>query len=119
VANLGRRARKGARPAFPRGPWLVTPDELPDRDDLALTCTLDGEVVQASSTAQLIFPIAELVAKLASVVTLRPGDLIFTGTPSGVGQARSPQRFLVPGQELVSEIGGVGRLTTSLIAPAG
>ena len=103
----------------PTGPWLVTPDELPDRDDLALTCTLDGEVVQSSSTAQLIFPVADLVAKLASVVTLRPGDLIFTGTPSGVGHARSPQRFLVPGQELVSEIDGVGRLTTSLIAPTG
>jgi 2,4-didehydro-3-deoxy-L-rhamnonate hydrolase len=103
----------------PTGPWLVTPDELPDRDDLALNCTLDGEVVQRSTTAQLIFPIADLVAKLASIVTLRPGDLIFTGTPSGVGHARSPQRFLKAGQQLVSDIDGVGRLTTSLIAPAG
>jgi 2-keto-4-pentenoate hydratase/2-oxohepta-3-ene-1,7-dioic acid hydratase in catechol pathway len=129
--DLSERTRQLAGPApqfnlgksfpgyGPTGPWLVTPDELPDRDDLALTCTLDGEVVQSSSTAQLIFPVADLVAKLASVVTLRPGDLIFTGTPSGVGHARSPQRFLVPGQELVSEIDGVGRLTTSLIAPAG
>lgn len=129
--DLSERTRQLAGPApqfslgksfpgyGPTGPWLVTPDELPDRDDLALTCILDGEVVQNSSTAQLIFPVAELVAKLASVVTLRPGDLIFTGTPSGVGQARSPQRFLVPGQELVSEIDGVGQLTTSLIAATG
>jgi 2,4-didehydro-3-deoxy-L-rhamnonate hydrolase len=102
----------------PTGPWLVTPDELPDRDDLALRCRLDGETVQDSRTSQLIFPVPELIAYLSSVVTLMPGDLIFTGTPAGVGFSRSPKRFLEPGQQIVSEIEGVGRLLVQIVAPA-
>lgn len=96
----------------PTGPWLVTPDELPDRNDLSIACTLDGEVVQTSRTSQLIFDVPRLVEYISSIVTLRPGDLIFTGTPSGVGFAREPKRFLSPGQEILSEIEGIGRLVT-------
>lgn len=94
----------------PCGPFLVTPDEVPDRDDLALDCTINGETVQKDRTSSMIFPVAELVERLSAVVTLWPGDLIFTGTPSGVGMARTPPRFLRPGDEVVSRIEGLGEL---------
>lgn len=98
-------------PGFgPTGPWLVTPDELPDRDDIALGCSVNGESVQKGRTSDLIFSIPELVARLSAVLPLMPGDLVFTGTPAGVGGARKPPRFLRPGDELVSDIGGVGRM---------
>lgn len=92
------------------GPWLVTPDEFADRDDLAIACEIDGETVQSGRTAQMMFPVAELIARLSAVCTLRPGDLIFTGTPAGVGVGRSPQRFLVPGNVVISSIEGIGSL---------
>jgi 2-keto-4-pentenoate hydratase/2-oxohepta-3-ene-1,7-dioic acid hydratase in catechol pathway len=102
----------------PTGPWLVTPDEFEDREDIGLTCTIDGEVVQDFRTANLIFSVPRLVSLLSSVVELRPGDLIFTGTSSGVGFARTPRRFLKPGQEIVSEVGGIGTLRTRMVAGA-
>ncbi len=88
----------------------MTPDELPDRDDLALGCSLDGEIVQESRTSDLIFPVDDLIARLSAIVTLYPGDLVFTGTPSGVGTARRPPRFLADGQVLETWIEGIGRL---------
>jgi len=101
-------------PGFgPTGPWLVTPDELPDRDDLALECALDGEVMQTGRTSQMIYTVPQLVERLSAVVTLLPGDLVFTGTPAGIGNARTPKRFLDAGQALVSTIEGVGELTTT------
>jgi len=104
-------------PGFaPVGPWLVTPDEVPDKDDLALGCAVDGETVQDGSTSDLIFPVPTLVSKLSHIVTLYPGDLIFTGTPSGVGLGRSPQRFLHPGARLDSWIEGIGELHQTFIA---
>ena len=107
-----------SRPGFgPTGPWLVTPDELPDRDDLALVCRLDGETVQESRTSAMIFPVPALVARLSRVCPLLPGDLIFTGTPAGVGLGRSPQRYLCPGQQLESSIEGIGDLRTRLSGP--
>ena len=92
---------------------------MPDADDLALRCLLDGETVQESRTSQLIFSVPDLIAALSSVLTLMPGDLIFTGTPAGVGFARSPQRFLKPGQQLLSEIEGIGQLPTRIAGPRG
>jgi 2,4-diketo-3-deoxy-L-fuconate hydrolase len=98
-------------PGFgPLGPVLVTPDELPDRDDIGVSCSVNGEVVQDSSTAQLIFPIAELIAYLSGILPLLPGDVILTGTPAGVGMGRSPQRFLAPGDVLDTEVAGIGSL---------
>lgn len=98
-------------PGFgPIGPVLVTPDELPDRDDLALGCTVNGEQVQKGRTSSLIFPVAELVARLSAICPLLPGDVIFTGTPAGVGMARTPPRYLAPGDEVVSTIEGIGSL---------
>jgi 2,4-didehydro-3-deoxy-L-rhamnonate hydrolase len=94
----------------PTGPWLVTPDELPDRDDLDLGCSVNGEEMQKARTSDLIFPVPELVSRLSHIVTLWPGDLMFTGTPSGVGYARTPPRFLHPGDVVTSYIGGIGEL---------
>jgi 2-keto-4-pentenoate hydratase/2-oxohepta-3-ene-1,7-dioic acid hydratase in catechol pathway len=103
-------------PGFsPVGPWLVTADELPDRDDLVLGCAINGETVQDGRTGDLIFPVARLVSELSQVVELFPGDLIFTGTPAGVGVGREPQRFLQPGDELVSWIEGVGELRQKFV----
>jgi 2,4-didehydro-3-deoxy-L-rhamnonate hydrolase len=98
-------------PGFsPIGPSLVTPDELRDRDDLRLTATIDGETVQDGRTSQMIFDIPTLVERLSHIVTLLPGDIIFSGTPAGVGVARDPQRFLRAGQTLVSAVEGVGQM---------
>lgn len=97
----------------PIGPVIVTPDEFDDPDNLAISCSLNGEMVQQSRTSKLIFNVAALVSYLSSVVTLRPGDLIFTGTPSGVGVARTPPRYLVDGDTLVSSIEGIGSMVTT------
>jgi len=103
-------------PGFaPIGPWLVTPDAVPNKDDLELGCALDGEVVQRGRTSDLIFPVAELVAKLSRTIVLYPGDLIFTGTPAGVGQGREPRRFIKPGEKLRSWIEGIGELNQTFI----
>lgn len=107
-----------SRPGFgPMGPWLVTPDEVPDRDDLALGCSVDGEVVQDARTSDLDFSVPSLVAELSSVLTLLPGDVIFTGTPAGVGMARTPRRFLQPGQVLETWIEGIGTMRNSCVGP--
>ena len=104
-------------PGFsPIGPVIVTPDEFSDPNDLALSCALDGEVLQDGRTKDLIFSVPELVARLSAVLPLLPGDLIFTGTPSGVGMARTPQRYLRPGTTLFSTIDGIGELRTPLVA---
>ena len=103
-------------PGFgPIGPWVVTPDELDDPDDLALGCTVNGEEVQKSRTSDLIFGVDALIHHLSSITPLLPGDLIFTGTPSGVGGTRTPPRFLAPGDELVSTIEGIGTIHTHLV----
>lgn len=94
----------------PVGPWLVTPDEVPDRDDLALGASIDGEVVQDGRTRDLIFSVPSLISKLSETITLLPGDLVFTGTPAGVGFGRTPKRFLQPGEELRSWIEGIGEM---------
>ena len=102
-------------PGFsPLGPMVVTPDELADKDDLAICCALDGEVLQDGRTSDLIFPVAELVSRLSQIHDPLPGDLIFTGTPKGVGMGRDPKRFLVPGT-LMSTIAGLGELTIDLV----
>jgi len=104
-------------PGFgPIGPWLVTLDELADPNDLELTCAIDGEQVQSGRTSELIYSVPALVSKLSASMPLLPGDVIFTGTPSGVGLGRTPQRWLQPGQELVSTIEGIGELRNRLVA---
>ncbi|HVV22645.1 MAG TPA: fumarylacetoacetate hydrolase family protein [Pseudonocardiaceae bacterium] len=100
----------------PIGPWLVTPDELPDRDDLELGCSINGEQVQTGRTSDLIFDVAALVEHLSGVTSLLPGDVIFTGTPSGVGMGRDPQRWLAPGDVLTTYIKGIGEMRHTFVA---
>jgi 2-keto-4-pentenoate hydratase/2-oxohepta-3-ene-1,7-dioic acid hydratase in catechol pathway len=103
-------------PGFgPTGPWLVTADELPDRDDLAIGCAVNGEQMQEDRTSAMLFSIPETVARLSAICPLLPGDLIFTGTPSGVGNRMEPPRYLKPGDELVSTIEGIGSITTRFV----
>jgi 2,4-diketo-3-deoxy-L-fuconate hydrolase len=107
-------------PGFgPVGPTLVTADELADPDDLVLRCEVDGEILQQGRTRDMIFSVPELVARLSAVCTLQPGDLIFTGTPDGVGMGRTPKRYLQAGTTLVSTIEGIGQLRNPLIAGPG
>jgi 2,4-diketo-3-deoxy-L-fuconate hydrolase len=106
---------KSGRAFGPLGPWVVTPDELPDPDNLALGCTLDGKEMQRSSTSELIFSVPDLITRLSVVCPLLPGDLIFTGTPEGVGMFRKPAVFLQPGQELISWIEGIGEIRNPTI----
>lgn len=104
-------------PGFaPMGPWLVTPDEFGDRDDIALECLVNGEVVQSGRTSSMISSVATLIARLSEVTTLLPGDIIFTGTPSGVGLAMNPPRFLSVGDEIVTRFDVIGDLHTRMIA---
>jgi 2-keto-4-pentenoate hydratase/2-oxohepta-3-ene-1,7-dioic acid hydratase in catechol pathway len=94
----------------PLGPVLVTADEIPDPQALGLRCLLNGEVLQDSTTADMIFGVAELIAYASTAFTLEPGDVIMTGTPPGVGVFRDPQRFMHDGAEVAIEIDGIGVL---------
>jgi acylpyruvate hydrolase len=100
----------------PVGPYLVTLDELDDPADVGLSCGVDGVVMQESSTSDLIFSVAELVAYVSSIITLAPGDLLLTGTPSGVGGARKPPVFLQPGQTVRTTVEGVGETVNVCVA---
>lgn len=104
-------------PGFaPIGPWLVTPDEFDDPDDLELRAAINGEEVQKGRTRDLIFSVSALIARLSAVLPLLPGDVIFTGTPAGVGLGRDPQRWLAAGDELVSSVEGIGELRQTFVA---
>ncbi|HTK73828.1 MAG TPA: fumarylacetoacetate hydrolase family protein [Gemmataceae bacterium] len=100
----------------PTGPHLITADEVPDPHKLDIKLRLNGEVMQDSNTREFIFQIPDLIAYLSQVVTLEPGDLIFTGTPPGVGVARKPPVFLKPGDVAEVEIEGLGVLRNPVIA---
>ncbi|XVU27723.1 fumarylacetoacetate hydrolase family protein [Actinoplanes sp. CA-054009] len=108
-------------PGFtPMGPWLVTVDELHaaglSPGDLAIGCAVNDETMQDGTTADLIFSVPQLIASLSAVLTLEPGDVVFTGTPAGVGGARKPPRFLRPGDVLVSAISGLGEMRQRFVA---
>ena len=100
----------------PTGPCVVTTNELSDPSNLRVRMKLNGEIMQDSTTAQLIFDIPTLIEHLTKIVTLLPGDLIFTGTPPGVGAARKPPVFLQPGDKCQVEIEGIGALVNRCIA---
>ena len=100
--------------AAPCGPAIVTPDEAGEADAISFALTLNGEEMQASSTADLVFSIPELVAHLSRLLTLEPGDIVATGTPSGIGGAREPRVWLKPGDEVVISSPELGRLETTL-----
>ncbi|MFN8485767.1 MAG: fumarylacetoacetate hydrolase family protein [Anaerolineae bacterium] len=94
----------------PLGPWLVTKDEIPNPNALGIRTLLNGQVMQESNTENMIFDVATIIAFITRTMTLLPGDVIMTGTPDGVGMARTPQVWLKPGDRIVIEIDGIGRL---------
>lgn len=122
--DLSARDLQGATPqwmpgkvfdgAAPCGPWLVTPDEAGPADAIGIRLTLNGEEMQNSSTADLIFGVPQLVAQLSHLMTLEPGDIVATGTPEGVGMGRKPRVWLADGDEVVIESPQLGRLTTRI-----
>jgi 2-keto-4-pentenoate hydratase/2-oxohepta-3-ene-1,7-dioic acid hydratase in catechol pathway len=100
----------------PMGPYLVSAEEIEDPHNLNITLKLNGETMQSSNTRELIFKIPETVQFLSSVMTLEPGDVIFTGTPAGVGFGRKPPRWLAPGDEVVVSVDGLGELRNTCVA---
>ena len=100
----------------PFGPAIVTADEIADPHNLRITLAINGETLQDSTTANLIFKLPRLIAYLSSVFTLEPGDIIATGTPAGVGFARKPPRWLKPGDEVRIRIEGLGELVNPVVA---
>ncbi|HET6970367.1 MAG TPA: fumarylacetoacetate hydrolase family protein [Phenylobacterium sp.] len=94
----------------PFGPWITTADEVPDPHALSIRCLVNGEVRQDSNTRHLVFNVWDQIEHLSHAMTLEPGDLIFTGTPGGIGAAMKPMQFLKPGDRVRVEIGGLGAL---------
>jgi 2,4-diketo-3-deoxy-L-fuconate hydrolase len=104
-------------PGFaPIGPWVVTVDEFDDPDDIALQCSVGEETLQDGRTSDYLLGVPALIEGLSGVTPLLPGDIIFCGTPNGVGIGRDPQRFLQPGDELISRVSGVGELRQTFIS---
>ncbi len=95
----------------PMGPYLVTSDDIPDPQKLAIRCSINGQLLQDSNTDKMIFGVRELIAFISRGITLQPGDVISTGTPHGVGFARKPPIYLKDGDEVVVEVEGIGKLT--------
>jgi 2-keto-4-pentenoate hydratase/2-oxohepta-3-ene-1,7-dioic acid hydratase in catechol pathway len=96
----------------PVGPAIVTRDEIPDPNDLHITLKLNGNLMQDSTTRDMIFDVPSIIESLSSTLTIRAGSVILTGTPEGVGMARNPPVYLKPGDETQIEIENLGRLTT-------
>jgi 2-keto-4-pentenoate hydratase/2-oxohepta-3-ene-1,7-dioic acid hydratase in catechol pathway len=100
----------------PVGPALVPRSEVPDPQALPIRAILNGQTVQESTTANMIFGVADVIAYVTRTITLEPGDLIATGTPAGVGAFRDPPLFMKPGDEITIEIDGIGSLTNTVVA---
>ncbi|MFE2091755.1 fumarylacetoacetate hydrolase family protein [Streptomyces sp. NPDC059460] len=100
----------------PTGPFLVTPDDLVDRDDIEMTCRVNGEQVQYARSSDFIFSVPTQIAWLSRFVTLEPGDLIFTGTTGGVGESRTPELFLQDGWTVETEIPGIGSTRNTCVS---
>jgi 2-keto-4-pentenoate hydratase/2-oxohepta-3-ene-1,7-dioic acid hydratase in catechol pathway len=100
----------------PTGPWIVTADEVPDPQQLGVRCLVNGEIRQDDTTAHMIFGVAELIAFISEAITLDPGDLIFTGTPSGVAHGMDEPRYLAVGDRVRVEIDGIGALENEIVA---
>ena len=104
-------------PTFgPMGPCIVTKDEIPDPHALDISLSINGETLQKSNTRELIFKLPQLLSYISKMMPLVPGDIISTGTPSGVGMGRTPQRWLRPGDDVVVEIAGIGKLHNPVLA---
>jgi 2-keto-4-pentenoate hydratase/2-oxohepta-3-ene-1,7-dioic acid hydratase in catechol pathway len=108
---------KGLDRFLPLGPLVVEAAEVPDPQDVSVRCRVNGETVQSSSTREMVFSVAQIIAFISDAITLEPGDVVLTGTPDGVGYFREPQRFLAPGDEVEVEIGDFGVLANPVGAP--
>jgi len=102
----------------PCGPVIVTTDEIPDPQTLAIRTSIDGQLLQDSNTAQLVFTVPALVAELSSIMTLEPGDIVATGTPAGVGSSRTPKRWMRVGERVRVEIEKIGALENPIVSAA-
>jgi acylpyruvate hydrolase len=100
----------------PAGPYLVTPDEVGNAADLEIGCSIDGDVVQLARTSDLLFGPADIVSYVSQIITLRPGDLLLTGTTGGVGDARTPPVYLKPGQVVRTWVEGLGECVNRCVA---
>jgi 2-keto-4-pentenoate hydratase/2-oxohepta-3-ene-1,7-dioic acid hydratase in catechol pathway len=100
----------------PTGPWIVTADEIPDPQALPIRCEVNGEVRQDDTTAHMLFGVAELIAFVTEAITLEPGDLLFTGTPPGVGHGMKPPRYLAVGDRIRVEIGRIGAIEHAIVS---
>ncbi|GAA0410595.1 fumarylacetoacetate hydrolase family protein [Cocleimonas flava] len=107
---------KSSKNYGPIGPVVVTADAFDNPDAIAFTCELDGEPVQSGNTAKLIFSVSQIVSFLSKWTELNPGDLIFTGTPSGVGSVRDPRRYLTEGETITTTVPGIGTMTNKCVA---
>jgi 2-keto-4-pentenoate hydratase/2-oxohepta-3-ene-1,7-dioic acid hydratase in catechol pathway len=117
IERGGQWIKGKSAPTFgPCGPYFVTADEVPDPQALAVSLDLNGETVQNSSTDDMIFSVAEIISYMSQFMKLVPGDIIATGTPSGVGMGMSPQRFLKPGDVMEIEVEGLGRQRQEVVA---
>jgi 2,4-didehydro-3-deoxy-L-rhamnonate hydrolase len=108
---------KGFDRSLPLGPVVVEADEVPDPQNVAIRCRVNGELMQEASTAEMVFPVSELISYISQAITLEPGDVLLTGTPNGVGYFRKPQFFLTPGDQVEVEIGDFGVLSNSVGDP--
>ncbi len=100
----------------PMGPWIVTTDEIPDPQDLGIRCLVNGETRQDDTTAHMVFTVARIIEFVTEAITLDPGDVIYTGTPPGVGHGYSPPRYLRPGDRVRVEIDGIGAIENQIVA---
>lgn len=107
---------KGCPTFGPLGPWLVTPDEIPDVQDLKMTLDVNGERMQSGTTAQMIFGVRFVVAYISQFMKLEPGDVITTGTPAGVGQGKNPPRYLEPGDQVHLAVDRLGEQRQRVVA---
>jgi len=115
--RAGQWIKGKSAPTFgPVGPWLVTADEVPDPQNLRLWLSLNGTVVQDSTTGDMIFSVAQIIASMSRYMKLMPGDVISTGTPAGVGLGMKPPRFLKPGEVMELEVEGLGRQRQTTVA---
>ncbi|MYZ47767.1 fumarylacetoacetate hydrolase family protein [Propylenella binzhouense] len=117
IEGTGQWIKGKSAPTFgPIGPWLVTPDEIPDPQDLDMSLDVNGERRQTGNTRTMIFPVAELIAYLSEKMDLEPGDLVITGTPPGVGLGMRPQQFLKPGDEMHLTMAKLGEQRQKVVA---
>ncbi|MBS0122626.1 fumarylacetoacetate hydrolase family protein [Thetidibacter halocola] len=109
---------KGCDTFGPTGPWLVTPDEIADVDDLSMWLDVDGQRMQSGSTATLIFKVPHIISYCSRFMSLQPGDVISTGTPPGVGMGQKPPRYLKGGEVVSLGIAGLGEQRSAVVAPS-